>query len=63
MAAKRSKSLRDVVITRPLDQTNEAPSPPLEGRVIGQRMNVNHAPNSRVSVYEGVLLKRCRVSV
>ena len=57
------------VISGPLDPSAAAardpPSPPLEGRLIGQRMHTLSVAqqSSRVSVYEGILWKRCRVSL
>ncbi|CAI8029662.1 hypothetical protein GBAR_LOCUS16832 [Geodia barretti] len=54
------------VISGPLDGNSSAldhpPSPPVEGRVIGQRMNLSVGQSSRTSVHEGILLKRCRLS-
>ena len=52
------------VISGPLDPNSaalEPSSPPVEGRILGQRMNISVGQSSRASVHEGILLKRCRV--
>ena len=62
MTAKKN----GIVISPPVETGGF--SYPVEGRVIGKRMNLHTLPvsksgASRKSVYEGLLMKRCRVSV
>lgn len=67
MATKCSRrNRRNVVISPPVEAGGS--SPPVEGSFIGQRMHtlglaVGQSGASRKSVHEGVLMKRCRVSI
>lgn len=66
MASKSVKKGAVHVISGPMaveaSSLEPAPSPPVEGRILGRRMNLSVGQSSRASVHEGILLKRCRVS-
>lgn len=68
MATKSTRrSRKNVIISPPMEVGSV--SPPVEGSFIGLRMHtlsatgVSQSGASRKSVHEGVLMKRCRVSI